>query len=134
MRDLTLRQVEVIRAVMMTGTQSSDPDTLYGWGILQAHDASNHILSGVAAAQLGPRGLTVYPNPSSGAFLIECRGWNVSRRAGIYDVSGRLVGYVEIPPSGVGMVDLRSVGAGAVPGVLFIDVPGVGRTKVLVLR
>ncbi len=124
----------VIDAVMMTGTQSSDPDSLYGWGILQAHDASNHILAGIAGIQPGTRNITVYPNPSSGVFRMQCPGWDIARQAGIYDIRGRLMGQIEIPASGVRMIDLHSLIPGAVPGVLFVEVPGAGRTKVLVLR
>ncbi|MFH1312148.1 MAG: S8 family serine peptidase [Candidatus Eisenbacteria bacterium] len=125
---------DVIDAVMMTGTRSSDPDSLYGWGILQAHDASNHIVAGIAGMELGTRTLMVYPNPSSGVIRMQCPGWDIARQAGIYDVRGRLVGHIEIPASGVSMIDLTSVVPGAVPGVLFVEVPGAGRTKVLVLR
>jgi subtilisin family serine protease len=124
----------VIDAVMMTGTQSSDPDSLYGWGILQANDASNHILSGIAGTGLATRNIIIYPNPSSGVFRVQSPGWNIARQAGIYDIRGRLVGEIEIPASGSSMIDLHSVVPGAVPGVLFVDVPGAGRTKVLVLR
>ena len=124
----------VIDAVMTTGTRSSDPDTLYGWGILQAHDASQYIMSGVRGAQIGARRFVVYPNPSSGTFYMQCPGFDVARPAGVYDIRGRLVAEIEVPASGSRLIDLDSVLSGPVPGVLFVDVPGVGRAKVLVLR
>jgi serine protease AprX len=125
---------DVINAVMMTGTRSSDPDTLYGWGILQAHDASNYIAGGVALRESEARGIMVYPNPSSGTFRMQCPGWDIARPASFYDIRGRVVARIEVPASGSRMIDLDSVVRGAVPGVLFVEVPGVGRTKVLVLR
>jgi serine protease AprX len=125
---------DVIDAVMMTGTRSSDPDTLYGWGILQAHDASVYIMSGVRRVEIGAGRFVVYPNPSSGVFSMRCSGFDIARPASFYDIRGRLLAQIMVPASGSRLIDLDSVVPGAVPGVLFVDVPGVGRAKVLVLR
>jgi serine protease AprX len=125
---------EIIDAVMMTGTRASVPDTLYGWGILQAHDASGTIVSGIAGLERGAGGIAVYPNPSGGTFHLRWPGRDVAHPVSFYDISGRLVARLDLPASGSSVIDLDRVASGAVPGVLFVDVPGVGRTKVLVLR
>jgi hypothetical protein len=87
----------VIDALHSTATQSGAPDTLMGWGIVQAHDAMHsEPLSVEGEASVRPRYVRAYPNPSSPEARIEY----VVPEAGrvlleVYDVSGRLVRVLE---------------------------------------
>jgi serine protease AprX len=125
---------EVLEAVMMTGTRSSDPDTLYGWGILQAYDASIYMASVAADGELEGYELVVYPNPCYGAFCLRWAGSHPGAEAGIYDVRGRMLGRWAFDPSGAAEIDLGSVLSKTAPGIVFVRVPGSGTAKVLVLR
>jgi len=127
----------VINAVTLTGTNAANPDTLYGWGILQAHDASNYVPGGVALPAAGSRGLRIFPNPcpSGLSFSVgDASGGTLGGLpAAIYDVKGRLIGTVVLPASGQAVVETGAL-AGAAPGVVFIRIPGQGEAKVLIVR
>lgn len=125
---------EVIEAVMMTGTQASDPDTLYGWGILQAYDASNYVSSGVETYVEGVSPLVIWPNPCVAAFSVRCPPSPSVRVLDIYDVRGRLLGKMPLASSGFADIDLTSLSPVMTQGVVFIQVEGVGGAKVLILK
>lgn len=125
---------DVIDAVMATGTMSTMPDTLYGWGILQAHDASDFVLSGLAAGKAATVRPIVYPNPCSALFYIESPEGVAGHSGAIYDIAGRLIGEFEVPRSGAARVDVGTLLPKAAPGILFVEVRGAGRAKVLILR
>ena len=125
---------EMIEAVMMTGTHASDPDTLYGWGILQAYDASNYVPSGVETYVEGITALEVWPNPCVAALSIRCPASHLARVLGIYDVRGRLLGELPLDSSGRVDIELTSLSQLVAPGVIFVHVEGVGSAKVLVLK
>ncbi len=84
---------DVIDAVHTTATQSSSPDTLMGWGILQVSDA---MYSSPLGVQDGPTAVTSVvwsaPNPfrpgTSLHFVMPDDG---RADLAVYDVSGRLV-------------------------------------------
>jgi serine protease AprX len=122
----------MLDAITATGTRSSDPDTLYGWGILQALDASNYDASGIIAANSATPGLIVYPNPSGGSVYLLSTVEAGPRQARVYDVRGRLLGLLDMDGGAPVSIDLNSMASG--PGLFFIEAPGLGRTKVLVLK
>ena len=126
----------VIEAITATGTRASNPDTLYGWGILQADAASDYVPSSVASWKAADARPVVYPNPCLSSFSVAS-GAGRSAEMGpirVYDVAGRLLCEIERSASGATPVDLRSVVPRLAPGIIIVDVPGQGRAKVIVLR
>jgi serine protease AprX len=124
---------EIINAVMATGTQALGPDSLYGWGILQAYDASEYDVSGVAGTSLRGQRLLVYPNPSTGRLVVMSPAPGATHRARLYDIMGRLLGEFDLSGSAA-CVDLEAMSTLAVPAVVFVKVPGAAPAKVIVLR
>jgi serine protease AprX len=126
----------IIEAITATGTRSSNPDTLYGWGILQAQAASNWIPSSVPGPSPSDSRLRVYPNPCLASFSVACPAGApaVLTPLRVYDVAGRLVHEVAPSASGVTLVDLEALVPRLAPGILLVDVPGHGQAKVMVLR
>ena len=85
--------IEIIEALRSTATQSSSPDTLMGWGIVQAHDARYAGWAGVDSGEVPvARVIWASPNPTSRGTLVE---FILSERGralvAVYDASGRLV-------------------------------------------
>ena len=85
--------MEIIEALRSTATQSSSPDTLMGWGIVQAHDARYADWAGIDDTEVAaPRLVWASPNPSSRGTLIEFalpeRGRTL---VAVYNASGGLV-------------------------------------------
>jgi serine protease AprX len=85
--------MEMIEAMRSTATQSSSPDTLMGWGIVQAYDARYADWAGVDESDVAvPRLVWASPNPSSNGtrvqFLVQARGRTL---VSIYNASGGLV-------------------------------------------
>jgi subtilisin family serine protease len=85
--------MDIIEALRSTATQSASPDTLMGWGIVQAHDAMYAGWAGVEdGAVTAARVIWATPNPTSRGTLVE---FIVPERGRalvtIYDASGRLV-------------------------------------------
>jgi hypothetical protein len=124
---------EIIDAVMMTGTQASDPDTLYGWGILQAHDASEYDISGVAGTDVWDPTPVVFPNPCAGRFAIMSPWPDAALRARFYDALGRQLGEIYLGGSAT-QVDLTTMTSLAVPCVVFVRIPGAAPAKVVVVK
>lgn len=125
---------EVLEAVTATGTRATEPDTLYGWGILQAYDASNYDpTSGIAGRHSRPA-LVVYPNPCSSNLTVRCPGGLPSGLLLVYDVQGRLLERLSLESGGLVTLDVGKIGHGLPPGLAFVVVPGVGGAKVLVLE
>lgn len=88
--------VDVADALHSTATQSSSPDTLMGWGKVQAHDAMYVEPTGVDDATsedlIGGRLVWARPNPARGETSLEYVVSSPARvRVVIYDVRGRLV-------------------------------------------
>jgi serine protease AprX len=84
---------EVIEALHATATQSSSPDTLMGWGILQARDARYYGGSGMDdSGVVEPRLVWASPNPSAGATRIQFEVVQRGRSlVAIYSANGKLV-------------------------------------------
>lgn len=126
---------EVLDAVKSTGTRASDPDTLYGWGILQALDASNHSpFSGLKPGAEMVSGLRLYPNPVRTSLHISLDRSEAGTPVSFYDISGRLVGRVTVGPAGSAVLDLNSILEDAAPGVMMVRAPGHAPAKVLYLK
>jgi subtilisin family serine protease len=136
---------DVIDALHSTGTRSTTPDTLMGWGIVQAYDAMYWEPLAVESEGVltSPRLVWSAPNPFAGAteisFVVRERS-PVSVE--IYDVAGRLVRVLsrgERPPGSYGVRwDGRDAsGRQAASGVYLCRVTGVGlggTAKVVLLR
>jgi serine protease AprX len=122
---------EVTEAILNTSTRASSPDTLYGYGILRAHAASQYPEAGVAPVPALAR-LKVYPNPASSELLLSHPPG--PGRARIFDVSGRLVGEVRLSPGGLTRIDMDGLAGGPARGVYFIDAGDAGVCKVLILK
>jgi len=135
---------DIISAVRTTATTSASPDTLMGWGILQASDAMYSEPLGVPDAPDAEAALVLSrPNPFSGAtsltFLLA-RGGRV--RAAVYDAAGRLVRVLADRRAPAGALSLRwdgraEDGRSAASGVYFlrIDTPDGSRIgKIALLR
>jgi subtilisin family serine protease len=127
---------DVTDAIMNTSTKASNPDTLYGYGILRAHAASEYPQAGVASAGRSGTVLMVYPNPATSQLLIRHpRGAGYAR---VFDVAGRLVGEIKLSPDGITRTDLGEVvgriRGGAARGVYFIESGSAGTAKVLLLK
>jgi len=125
---------DVLDALLATSTLASSPDTLYGYGIVRAHAASEYPQAGLASPGPAGTGISIYPNPTTSEFLMSHPGR--AGRARIFDVAGRLVGEVALSPAGVTVVDLDRLGgaAAAARGVYFIEAGGAGTAKVLILK
>jgi len=85
--------MDVIEALRSTATQSSSPDTLMGWGIVQAYDARYSGGAGVESEEVPvARAIWASPNPTSRGTLVK---FILAERGRalvvIYDASGRLV-------------------------------------------
>jgi len=85
--------IEVIEAARATATQSSSPDTLMGWGILQAQDARYYGWAGVDDEEVeGARLIWASPNPASEGTLVE---FSLPRRGRasvtVYNAAGQVV-------------------------------------------
>ncbi len=85
--------MDVIEALRSTATQNSSPDTLMGWGIVQAYDAAYSDWVGVEGGAVpAARVIWATPNPTSRGTLVEFvlpeRGRALVT---VYDASGRLV-------------------------------------------
>jgi hypothetical protein len=85
--------MDIIEALRSTATQSSSPDTLMGWGIVQAHDARYSGWAGVESGEVpAARVIWASPNPTSRGTLVEFilpeRGRAL---VSICDANGRLV-------------------------------------------
>ena len=125
---------EVLEAVKATGTRAADPDTLYGWGILQALDASNHDpFSGLDPGVSALQELRVYPNPCRSSLRVSLSGLKTPASVLFFDVTGRLIGRSEVGPVGSADVDLGSMLGGVGPGLVIVKVSGYAPAKVLVL-
>ncbi len=85
--------MEIIEALRSTATQSSSPDTLMGWGIVQAYDARYADWAGVDDIEVAaPRLVWASPNPSSRGTLVEFTARERGRvLVAVYSASGRLV-------------------------------------------
>ena len=125
---------DVLEAVTSTGTMATDPDTLYGWGILRALDASNYDpASGITLGRTA-QDLLIYPNPCRSSLTLRSTAHPPSGRVSFYDVQGRLLDSICLDSRGVVSLDIADIGAGLSPGVAFVVVPGVGRAKLLILE
>jgi subtilisin family serine protease len=136
---------DVVDAIHSTGTQSSSPDTLMGWGILQAYDAMYSEPLGVepGGGLAAPRVVWSTPNPSSLgteiSFVLPERSTVV---VGIYDVAGRLVRELSRGDREAGSHEVRwdgldAGGARAASGVYFCRVSGesfAGTARIVLLR
>jgi subtilisin family serine protease len=86
--------VDVIEALRSTATMSSSPDTLMGWGIVQASDAMYSTPLGVDEGEevAGPVLVWSRGNPVSGGSVFEYQVPVASRvHLAVYDVTGRRV-------------------------------------------
>jgi serine protease AprX len=127
----------VIEAITATGTRASNPDTLYGWGILQAYAASNYVPSGVGPGGSLASGLKVYPNPCRTSFYISYPSYPGASARGpvrVFDVAGRLIGQLGLEPSGRTEVRLDQAIPGVAPGIIFVELPCREKAKVLILK
>ena len=123
---------QVIEAIMATGTKASDPDTLYGWGILQAYDASEYDpWSGIAGGNQDPI-LLAYPNPCKSDLTILYTRGAPYPKVSLYDVQGRLLERFALDASGAVAFDVTKVRSGLSPGVAFAVVPGGGVAKIII--
>jgi subtilisin family serine protease len=126
---------EVLDAIKATGTLAASPDTLSGWGILQARDASDYVpLSGLTADVQVLPGLRVYPNPARTSLHIALVGSGTGVPVSFYDISGRLIGRRMVVPGGAADLDLGSLLGSAAPGVVIVEAPGHQPAKVLYLK
>ena len=123
---------DVTEAVMSTATLASNPDTLYGYGILRAHAASEYPEADVASVVPRDASLEVYPNPSASEFLL--RHPPGAERARVFDAAGRLIGEMPLSPGGVTRFDLSRLGRSGARGVYFIEAGSAGTAKVLILK
>jgi serine protease AprX len=123
---------QVLDAVMNTASMAGSPDTLYGYGILAAHAASEYPAAGVASHQRPGRLLTVYPNPAVSEFVILHKG--ISGYARIFDAAGRFVASAGLSPEGITSIDLDRLTGGSARGFYFIKAGSAGTGKVLVLK
>ena len=92
------KPMELAEALKMTATHAVSPDTLYGWGLVQAVAANAYVPTGVADGRTpgawAPRALTSCPNPFSNRTVLSLL---VPEHAvgpaalTIFDVRGRLV-------------------------------------------
>jgi subtilisin family serine protease len=124
---------DVDGAITATGTQSAAPDTLCGWGILQALDASNYLLSAARGQPRTRLKIAVYPNPCRTRLRALCEGLRPGDRLGFYDVRGRVIGEHVAAASDTGPIELDWLTARVGPGVIYMRGPSGATAKVLVL-
>jgi subtilisin family serine protease len=95
---------DVIDALQSTATQSASPDTLMGWGIVQAFDAMySEPLAVEPDVSVQVCAVRAYPNPASGGARIEYAvPVPAEVRIRVYDVAGRLVRTLVERERGVG--------------------------------
>ncbi|MBD3366974.1 MAG: S8 family serine peptidase [Candidatus Eisenbacteria bacterium] len=126
---------ETITALRSTGTMSSSPDTLMGWGIVQAHDAMYSAPLDVPEESGSERLIVLSrPNPSSGATTLSFTTERAGRvRVSVHDVAGRRVNVLADRLMPAGPVSLTWDGTGsdgrrAASGIYFLRVEAPERT------
>ncbi len=120
---------QVIEAAKMTATQAANPDTFYGWGILQAYDASQYDVSGISDARIP--NLLIYPNPTQGeVYLWPCKQANT--KICIYDVRGRLIATSSVDTHSP--IDLDAIIPERAPSILFLKTSSGASAKITLLR
>ena len=128
---------DVIDALRSTATQSGSPDTLMGWGIVQAADAMDSGTSGVAEGGVAqPRAVFASPNPfglgTSVRYVVPA---DARVRVTVHDVAGRVVrvlldGVQRAGSHAVGWDGVDAVGARVASGTYFVRVDGGGTARV----
>ncbi len=118
---------QIIESIKMTATQAASPDTFYGWGILQAYDASNYDVSGVKHYEFSS--LSVYPNPTEGIVHLS-PGDEIASKFYLYDVRGRLLGSLLIDHDSA--IDLRTMLPRKPVGVVFLKSSKGASAKIVV--
>ncbi|MFH1865073.1 MAG: S8 family serine peptidase [Candidatus Eisenbacteria bacterium] len=137
--------MEIIEALRSTATQSSSPDTLMGWGIVQAHDARYADWAGIDDTEVAaPRLVWASPNPSSRGTQVELIVHTRGRAlVAIYNASGGLVRTLvdRVLPAGPHAVEwdgLDGSGQPVASGIDFAKLRAEGgvrsSTKVAVVR
>ncbi|MBM3307481.1 MAG: S8 family serine peptidase [Candidatus Eisenbacteria bacterium] len=129
----------VIEALRETATQSASPDTLMGWGIVQAADAMVHQPSGVPGDEGGGSRRPVVSASRSpfdaGTALSYFVPGDGRARVAVYDVAGRLVRVLADGrrPAGwhaAAWDGADAAGAPVASGVYFARVIAAGRSAV----
>ncbi len=107
--DPTLTPWEIYQALKVTAHQAANPDTVFGWGIINILEAVNWVLSpvpesGSVSIPLGFRLSAPYPNPFNGQVWIGLSvGQPVVLQLGVYDVLGRRVAALYDGQLGIGI-------------------------------
>ncbi len=123
--------VEILESITATGTRASHPDTLYGWGILQAYDASNFDFARVLDRKERVKNLAIYPNPVRDVIMVV-HSPSITK-ASIYDVRGKFLGSFDLSPNGITCVKLSSLHHSLSSGIYYLHTEGVS-VKMLVVR
>jgi len=135
---------DVLDALRSTATQSGSPDTLMGWGIVQAADAMDSGTSNVSEGGIAePRAVFASPNPfgpgTTVSYVVPAEG---RVRVTVHDVAGRVVRVLSdgVQRSGPHAVDwdaMDAAGDRVAGGVYFLKVAAGRETamaKLVVLR
>jgi serine protease AprX len=128
---------DVLEALRSSATQSGSPDTLMGWGIVQAHDAMD---SGSAGAPesgvLAQRAVSASPNPFGfGTTVRYAVPADARVRVTVHDVAGRVVrvlfdGVRRTGSHTIGWHGTDAAGARVASGTYFVRVDGGGAARV----
>ncbi len=128
---------DVIEALRSTATQSGSPDTLMGWGIVQAADAMDSGTSDVAEGGVAqPRAVFASPNPFGlGTSVRYAVPADARVRVTVHDVAGRVVrvlcdGVERAGSHTVGWDGRDAAGERAASGTYFVRVDGGGTSRV----
>jgi subtilisin family serine protease len=125
---------DVLEAIMMTGTRAQNPDTLCGYGILQAHSASEYPLAGLAAGPVKAPVLRVYPNPCRTRFSVVPAESGSGGPARLYDARGRQLAVIPLRPDGITVFELEALSPRPAPGAVFLRGPDGSSRKIMILK
>jgi serine protease AprX len=92
-----LTPFQVYQALKETADQAVNPDTVYGWGIINALEAVNWVIASVPRREVVPSPLSFrlsdpYPNPFNSSVRVELSSaLSMPVKVAVYDILGRKV-------------------------------------------
>lgn len=131
--DPNLTPMDVRDLLRNTASRSTNPDNNYGWGIVNAFDAINEIISGVEDKKIPSDYylLTNYPNPFNPGTNIRFSIPKASNvEIGVYNILGVLVKELTKNRYEAGTYDINFQADGLASGVYFVKLQTNGVQKV----
>jgi subtilisin family serine protease len=133
--------MQVLTALRTTASQATTPDTLYGWGVVDAMAALTSTAVAATAPGPPPDGVAVLrasPNPANPRVEIRLEGSRSVTRVEVFDVTGRRVRSLALSPARAGVAraewDGRDESGRPVASGIYLLRAGDAAAKLAVLR